>query len=400
MAKFQPPGGSQVLIYVDDVLLASPDMETFAVQIFAFVCEIDGCTKEYRVYNSLWYHIRRNHHEHLESGGSNSRREGTTATSSREASPVVDRNVWAYRPADATVENREHPKDEAVVENRVQDVMTVVSCPAVDSSACQSEDDMKCNTLSRQATAIMLTAREKHHLSQRGVNDVLAAMQQYQALLVTNLRSQLQTVFQQHQGSELEKEAMAVFDRIEDPFSSVATTYRQDNVIKENFNFVESEEVSVGYMACLWKKGAKRVLSTLTKCFHYITLIKSLEQLLSHPKVLEMIDQPQKYRSGYLYDIVDGELMKSHPLFSAWPSALQIIIYSDEIEICNPLGSHASKNKLLMFYYTLGNINPKYRSKLAAIRLLAIAKKRELSECGVDGILVGLYEDLELIQIL
>lgn len=108
-----------------------------------------------------------------------------------------------------------------------------------------------------------------------------------------------------------------------------------------------------------------------------------------------MIDQPQKYRSGgYLYDIIDGELMKSHPLFSARPSALQII-YSDEIEICNPLGSHASK--LLMFYYTLGNIDPKYRSKLAAIRLLAIAKKRELSDCGVNGILGRLYEDLEML---
>ena len=106
---------------------------------FRVVCGIDGCTKEYRVYNSLWYHIRRNHHEHLESGSSNSRREGTTATSSREASPAVDRNVWAYRPADATVENREHPTDEAVVENRVQDAVTGVSCPAVDSSACQSE---------------------------------------------------------------------------------------------------------------------------------------------------------------------------------------------------------------------------------------------------------------------
>lgn len=109
---------------------------------FRVVCGIDGCTKEYRVYNSLWYHIRRNHHEHLERGSSNSRREGTKATSSREDSTALNRNVWAYRPADATVENREHQIDEAVVENRVQDVqdMTVVSCPAVDSSAsCQSE---------------------------------------------------------------------------------------------------------------------------------------------------------------------------------------------------------------------------------------------------------------------
>ena len=32
--------------------------------------------------------------------------------------------------------------------------------------SCFLKDDMRCNTLSRQATAIMLTAREKHHLSQ------------------------------------------------------------------------------------------------------------------------------------------------------------------------------------------------------------------------------------------
>lgn len=216
---------------------------------------------------------------------------------------------------------------------------------------------------------------------QKGVNDILAAMQQYQALLVTNLRSQIQTVFQQHPGSELEREAMAVFNQIEDPFVSVGTTYRQDNVIKEMFNFVESEEVIVGYTACLKKKGTKRVLATSPKCFHYIPLVKSLEQFLSHPKVLKMIDQPQKHRGVYLCDIIDGELMKSHTLFSTQPSALQLIIYCDEIEICNPLGSHASKNKLLMFYYTLGNINPKY----------------QLSDCGVDGILGRLYEDVQML---
>lgn len=232
---------------------------------------------------------------------------------------------------------------------------------------------------------------------QSAVNDVVAGMQQYQAVLVSNLRSQLQTVFQQHRGTDLENEAMAVFDRIEDPFAEVSTTYRQDSVIKENFDFVESEEVCVGHIACLVKKGAKRALSTKPKLFHYVPLIKSLEQLLSHPKVLAMIDEPQRCRSGYFYDINDGELIKSHPLFSARPSALQIIIYTDDIDICNPLGSHASKHKLTMFYYTLGNINPKYRSKLAAIRLLAIAKRSELSECGIDPILERLHQDLVML---
>ncbi len=89
--------------------------------------------------------------------------------------------------------------------------------------------------------------------------------------------------------------------------------------------------------------------------------------------------------SGYFF-IIDAIT----PLFSSKTP----LLYSDEIEICNPLASHVSKNKLLIFYYILGNINPKYRSKLASIRLLAIAKKSDLSECLVDAILARLHEDL------
>lgn len=72
-------------------------------------------------------------------------------------------------------------------------------------------------------------------------------------------------------------------------------------------------------------------------------------------------------------DIVDGSILKSYPLFSEKQNAFQIVLYTDEIELCNPLGSFASKNKLLIVYYTLANINLKYRPKLAAIRLLAKA---------------------------
>ena len=49
--------------------------------------------------------------------------------------------------------------------------------------------------------------------------------------------------------------------------------------------------------------------------------------------------------------------------------------------------SHASVNKLLMIYYTVGNISPKFRSKLAAIRLVAIAKADDIDKYGVDVVL-------------
>ena len=45
-------------------------------------------------------------------------------------------------------------------------------------------------------------------------------------------------------------------------------------------------------------------------------------------------------------DICDGSFVKNHTLFQRYPNALQFIIYYDDIEVCNPLGSSAGTHKL------------------------------------------------------
>ena len=119
--------------------------------------------------------------------------------------------------------------------------------------------------------------------------------------------------------------------------------------------------------------------------FHYVPLIQSLKQLLTNSRNFTMLNPvPQRSREGFLYDFI----------FSKAECIANNTIHTDEIEICNPLGSHASANKLLMCYYSLGNIDPKFRSKLASIRLLAIAKAKDISESGVDVVLNRIIEDL------
>ena len=45
-------------------------------------------------------------------------------------------------------------------------------------------------------------------------------------------------------------------------------------------------------------------------------------------------------------DYCDGDAYKSHPLFSTDPHALQILLYYDDLEITNPLGSHTKVHKI------------------------------------------------------
>ncbi|KAM7399882.1 hypothetical protein PAMP_019120 [Pampus punctatissimus] len=335
---------------------------------FRVICGIDGCTAEYRVFNSFYYHIRHTHALYFTTGQPPT---GwmTSATSdiSRVGSEHFDIPVFS----DCATETR-----------GMQRTISEVNTPVISNKMLNPEPT--CHQI-------------PHPKNQRSVNSIVSEVQQYQTVLLNTLRDTMKRIFERHSDSveQLQEEVLATLDNFHDPFSLMATTYMQDSTIQKLFNPVKPEEVVMSQRVCRVKKGQSRVLVIKNRSFYYISLVKSLEQLLSNSRIFDMIHTtPQScHKDG----MIDGSLFKSHPLFSVKPSALQIILYTDEIEICNPLGSHASVNKLLMVYYTLGNINPKFRSKLAAIRLLAIAKPDDIDKCGVDFVLQRIDEDLKLL---
>ena len=49
---------------------------------------------------------------------------------------------------------------------------------------------------------------------------------------------------------------------------------------------------------------------------------------------------------GVLGDFCDGEMCRTNPYLEQHPDALQLVGYYDEIEVCNPLGSHSGVHKL------------------------------------------------------
>ena len=96
-------------------------------------------------------------------------------------------------------------------------------------------------------------------------------------------------------------------------------------------------------------------------------------------------------------------------------ACVQIFLYFDELELCNPLGSKRSIHKIGAykpcipdnfvldisflcagaFYFTLGNISPKYRSKLKSIQLLALVKNSLIKKYGMNSVLEPIVKDLK-----
>ena len=125
----------------------------------------------------------------------------------------------------------------------------------------------------------------------------------------------------------------------------------------------------------------------------------TLEKLLQDPTILEQIDNsPSRVRTdGILEDFCDAGLFKHHPLFSTDAYALQIIGYFDELEICNPLGTHIKKHKVGIVFFTLGNIHPKFRSTFRAMNLVIVATKPVIEKHGLDAILEPFFRDLNIL---
>ena len=86
-------------------------------------------------------------------------------------------------------------------------------------------------------------------------------------------------------------------------------------------------------------------------------------------------------------DYCDGSTFQEHPLYKDHPDGLQIKLYYDDLEICNPLGSKVNKHVLALFHYTLGNIPPEQRSTLLAIQLLTVVKSQFITKYRIDKIL-------------
>ena len=136
----------------------------------------------------------------------------------------------------------------------------------------------------------------------------------------------------------------------------------------------EPEEIFVGepYYPARFN-GSKRSLVEKRDSYQYVPLLDSLKSLLRDKSVLDYVENPHGRSDGLLEDFCDGQLVERNPLFSTDPQALQIIAYYDELELCNPLGTHKKKPKLGILLSMLGNVPPKYRSTFRAINLVACA---------------------------
>ncbi|XP_060064737.1 uncharacterized protein LOC132545086 [Ylistrum balloti] len=134
------------------------------------------------------------------------------------------------------------------------------------------------------------------------------------------------------------------------------------------------------------------------RVYQYIPILDSIRSMLSQEDALVEVMNSHKSNGQELVDFCDGKYFRENPLFSKHENALQVILYFDEFEVVNPLGSRKGIHKIAAFYFTLGNFSPEKRSELNPIQLCVLCTNKDLREFGFESVLQALINDLKQLE--
>lgn len=180
------------------------------------------------------------------------------------------------------------------------------------------------------------------------------------------------------------------------------TEYKRLQFFEKSTNFIKPDEHVIGTVSEESRKENRVSLNLKNRVCSYLPIKKQLQVFLEIPGVLASILDYQKTlengdTSNGIQNIIQGSLWKSLKLEKK--AVIPILLYFDDFEVGNPLGSHAGCYKLGALYYTIATIPPEFSSRLENIFIACLFHSSDRSYFGNKTVLNPLikeFSDLEI----
>ena len=166
----------------------------------------------------------------------------------------------------------------------------------------------------------------------------------------------------------------------------LGTAYKRNCFVKERFSVVEPLEYILDA-----KEG---------KSFQYIPILQTLSHVLEKSDIQEKVLRSARHcGSSYQYtSFRDGSHFKANTFLSGEELRLSLLLYCDDFEICNPLGTSRKKHKVTAVYWVFADIPAVLRSTLSSIYLAVLCKAVDIKTFGYPKVLEPLLSDLKSLE--
>ena len=194
------------------------------------------------------------------------------------------------------------------------------------------------------------------------------------------------------------KDSISIIDRTleNDPFLEAQlrlnSEYKRLKHVQEQDTFIAPTEV-------ILNPEKSRMGETKDK-YHYISILESFKCLVQDPSFLKVVSGSSSSSSNSkLNDLKDGIIYKNNEYFMTNKDAYSMILYSDGVEIKNPLGAARGVYKVVLVYYTLCEIKKSQRSQIDRLHLVMVFREKLLKKYSLKMIMKPLVRDLKSLEI-
>jgi hypothetical protein len=195
---------------------------------------------------------------------------------------------------------------------------------------------------------------------------------------------------------------------------SMNSSYMLKKYLRDCKGLVEPREICVGKRTehVQSVSDGTVVLSAefVPETIQYISVISTLEKLLNDSNHFKLFNSIAEYystsdvteihplASETIRSFSDGELFKTHPLYTINKEFLQLNFFFDEFETANPLGSKANIHKIGAVYMSVKNLPAALSSQLMNIFPVIYCYSSDVKNYNFDAILQPLLSDLKALE--
>ncbi|XP_029677083.1 uncharacterized protein LOC115243919 [Formica exsecta] len=197
----------------------------------------------------------------------------------------------------------------------------------------------------------------------------------------------------------VDPDLVAMFEIVENAFKDYSSEYRTMQNFKNINCLIEPEEVPINMTFNPKMINHSRQMHATHRKFCIISLKKIFKNILELPGVYRLfLSHIQKSKeSNSVTNYLQGELWRSSER-KYDNVVLSLILYFDDLEINNPLGTHRGIHKLGVVYCTIGCIPEEYSSQLENIFLVQLHNSDDHKECGNNLIFSNIVEQIKELE--
>ncbi|KAF0028000.1 hypothetical protein F2P81_019087 [Scophthalmus maximus] len=222
------------------------------------------------------------------------------------------------------------------------------------------------------------------HVSEMAIQDIVENLVQIFSLSKPLVRDSVIRIFQEHNQSisdaVLHELVEAIMKSNVFVSAELSTAKWRETFVRSNYPLVMPVQYTVD------SSGHTAV---------YVPILQMLQTMFKNTDLMDKIQETKPSPPGMYMSHEDGTYLKGNQLLSeAGELKLSLILYVDDIELANPLGTSRKIHKLCAVYWLLGNVPSQYRSNLHVIQLALLCKVPDLQKCGYQSVLSPLLKDL------